>query len=303
MNKAVIVIVNWNTRHLLARCLKSLQETANNAAIAHVFVVDNASTDDSIAQARAAQGNLPITFTSLPHNSGFARANNAALRELQEKTPNTPVLLLNPDTEVNPGALPALLAVLAREPKAGIIGPRLNNPDHTLQPSVRAFPTLAVFLITFFKLNRLFPSLRAWRTYLQHDFDYTRQQTCDQVMGAAFLIRPEVLTAIGLLDEKFWIWFEEVDYCWRVQAAGWQILYTPAAQVTHHGGASFSQLIGIKRTLPWIQSVLRYTSKHLPWYQALLVYLLAPVGVFTAVLASLYHWWRYIMRRITKHES
>ena len=124
---------------------------------------------------------------------------------------------------------------------------------------------------------------------MQTSFDYGQEAYVDQVMGAAFLIRNELLTQIGFLDTAFWIWFEEVDYCKRAQDAGWKILYTPNATVMHHKGASFHQLIGLRKTKPFLASSLVYVKKHLgmPSYAMLLI--LYPAAIAIASMASIAH--------------
>lgn len=282
-----IIIVNWNTGRLLTKCLQSLQQLpeADRSLVSTVFVVDNASSDDSVAQAKKVAGPVPVKWVELRANRGFAAANNVAIKQCS----NEHILLLNPDTEVKPGALPALHKVLGENPAAGIVGCKLLNTDGTLQPSVRAFPTLATFIFMFKKLPRLFPSARLWQNYLRTDFDYAREQTVDQVMGAAFLIRNEVIQKVGLLDETFFVWFEEVDYCRRAKQAGWGVLYTPHAEIIHHGGASFHQLIGLKKSLPWLKSSLHYTRKHLSFAAYTVLLLFSPLALLLALLAAPTH--------------
>jgi len=208
----------------------------------------------------------------------------------------THVWLLNPDTEVQPGALAQLENTLGNEPKAGIVGPRLLNPDDSLQPSVRCFPTLTVFIWLFLKLSRLWTRLPFWRRYMMTAFDYDRPQSVDQVMGAAFLIRDELLgeRGIGLLDENFWIWFEEVDYCKRARQAGWTVRYEPGAEVIHYGGVSFNQLIGLRRTIPFLNSALYYVTRHHSIMARLILSLLYPVALLLTLPASAVH---YFFRR------
>ncbi|HLD25896.1 MAG TPA: glycosyltransferase family 2 protein [Candidatus Andersenbacteria bacterium] len=295
MTQIGISIVNWNTGELLARCLRSLAALpdAERAGIAEVVVVDNASRDRSVAQATVAAAEnadqLRIRLVNLKENAGFARANNIAIERLTRRSPDCHVLLLNPDTEVRTGALPVLLGVLERHERAGIVGPKLLNPDGTLQPSVRAFPSLGVFVCLFLKLHRLSPRLKLWQRYMQADFDYTREQPVDQVMGAAFLIRREVLKVLGGLDEAFWVWFEEVDFCKRARVAGWEAWYTPAGEIVHHGGVSFSQLSSWRRAIPWVRSSLHYASKHFTMIEQVVLLVLAPVALLLSLPAAWFH--------------
>ena len=263
METLTVVIVNWNTGDLLAQCLHSLLALPEKeqTLLRKVVVVDNNSRDDSVTRARRAAGSdSRVQFTVLPQNSGFAHANNIVLSQAGS---DSHVLLLNPDTRVLPGAIQEMMAALVREPGAGVVGPNLLNADFTVQPSVRNFPTWGVLVFFLLKLHRLFPRATFWRRYLQADFDYTQEARVDQVMGAAFLIRRQTLEQVGFLDEGFWIWFEEVDYCRRVHRKGWSVLYTPRAQVIHVGGVSFGQWKSLRRYLQFIRSAARYARKYL----------------------------------------
>lgn len=263
-----IIIVNWNTGALLAGCLRSLTALpeSERALIKKIVVVDNASTDDSLSQAEAAATNLPIDFLKLDENKGFAAANNEALAYLA-KGEVTHALLLNPDTEVLSGALMALHEELQRRPEAGVVGPKLLNTDRSLQPSVRRFPTRLILWLFILKLNRLFSGASFWKHYMAADFDYHKAQTVDQVMGAAMFIRDALLQKgnrrfVGYLDTAMQWWFDDVDYCKRTRDRGWEIWYTPRAQIIHHGGASFNKLSSWPRMLRFNRSALRYAQKH-----------------------------------------
>jgi len=284
--KVAIIIVNWNTGPLLANCLRSLEQLpeAERALIDHVWVIDNASADDSMARAEAAVKHrlLPMTFIVNKENRGFAGANNQALEKI---TPDKPVhaLLLNPDTEVRPGALAAMLDVFGRHSEVGIVGPRLVNPDGSHQGSVRPFPQFPDFLLYMLKLGRFIQSLQ------EGAFDYSRPGYADQVMGAAFLIHYQVLRDIGVLDDGFFTLFEEVDYALRAKEKGWRTYYTPAATIMHVRAASFKQLVGWKKSLPWLKSSLHYAQKHLPAWQVAILYAMVPVTLALMLPASLKH--------------
>lgn len=292
MDKIAVIIVNWNTGKLLTECLESLIKLPEKHLISRVIVVDNGSSDASLTDAQEAVGDnkLPISYISLRENVGFAEGNNTAIKDLKTDGPfDDHILLLNPDTEVKPGALKAMADVLERHQNAGIIGPKLLNADGSHQPSVRHFPTLGIFVLQFLKIHRLLPQLAVWRTYLAEDFDYKKETAVDQVMGAAFLIRDRVITDVGVLDPSFWVWFEEVDYCKRAYAAGWEVWYTPEAEVVHHGGVSFNQLVGFKKAWPWISSSLNYAFKHLGFGTGLTLSLLTPVALVLTIPSMIWH--------------
>lgn len=261
MNKAAIIIVNWNTGDLLSRCLVSIQNLPEIASISRVIVVDNNSHDESVARARqAVSHNNLFHFVELNENAGFAKANNIGFAWVADDNAN--VFLLNPDTEVKPGAVMSMLEALESGTNIGIVGPKLLNPNGSVQESVRRFPSLLILFWFAFKLNKLLPRAGFWQNYMHVGFDYSRQQTVDQVMGAAFLVRRSVWDEIGGLDEGYWIWFEEVDFCKRALNLGFVTLYTPHASVVHHGGLSFGQLGGLQKYRLFIRSALRYARKH-----------------------------------------
>lgn len=295
MNQIGVIIVNWNTGKLLADCLQSLLLTQPLDVISDIIVIDNASSDTSVAQARAAMaqqvGGKLVSFIESTENLGFARANNLGLKKLSQKyqTDKPHVLLLNPDTKVSPTALTNLLTILDTQPKAGIVGPKLLNDDGSLQPSVRRFPTLGTLTILLLKLPRIWPKVGSWRRYLALDLNYEHAQVVDQVMGAAFLIRNTVWNQLPQLDSNYFVWFEEVDYCQRAQQAGWEVWYTPTATVTHYGGVSFNQLVGWSRVKPWLHSTSVYARNHLGLGAAIVVRLLWPVAWLLSIPASLGH--------------
>ena len=296
MDKVSIIIVNWNTGELLANCLRSLMLLPERSLIEHVVVADNASRDDSLKRAeRTIDGWKAVSFISLEQNVRFARANTIGLDSLEVKGRH--ILLLNPDTEMRPGSLKAMVEKLHGNHQVGIVGPKLFNSDGSVQASVRGFPTFTVLAGMFLKFHRLLPGLSLWRRYFASDFDYSREQPVEQVMGACFLIRDELFVDVGSLDEGFWIWFEEVDYCKRAHQAGWTVLYTPAGEVIHHGGVSFHQLFGFKKSWPFIRSALYYARKHFASWKVLVLYTLLPFAVLLILPSGLVH---FAQRKQTK---
>ncbi len=225
-----IVIVSWNTRELLLECLASVY--AAKPMDVEIWVVDNASSDGTAAAVAAAFPEVQLIHNE--QNGGFARANNQAIC----KCTGQYVLLLNPDTKIVASALQSLVEYLEENPACGICGPMLLNPDGTLQESCYPFPTLFREFWRLFKLDRLmsrgvYPMLE-WKT------DEVR--SVDVIQGAAFLIRKTCLDQIGLLDEDYFIYTEEVDLCYRAYRAGWKINWVPEAKVIHYGGQSTRQV-------------------------------------------------------------
>lgn len=284
MQKVSVVIVNWNTGDLLAQCIASIAALPELAMIRHVVVVDNNSADESLNKAKSIGLNA-ATFLPQQQNLGFSKATNLGIRYVHEhEGRDDHILLLNPDTEVRPDAIKNMTAVLSRNSKAGIVGARLSHADGTIQESVRMFPTLSILATLFLKLQRIIPSAPFWKKYMMTNFDYSHEHSVDQVMGAGFLIRNTLIQQIGLLDEQFWIWFEEVDYCKRAKNNGWETVYTPHAEIMHYGGVSFNQLYGAKKTAPFLNSSLVYAKKHLGEFSYAALIALYPIAYAIAIL-------------------
>lgn len=257
----------------MEKCLRSLRFSS---LVLEVIVVDNASADDSVVMVKTT---FPEVMIIANHeNVGFAKANNQGLAVATGRH----LLLLNPDTEVLPGALEKSLRFMEEHSEVGVLGCRLLNTDRTLQPSVRAFPTLVTQALILLKLHHLL----ALKNYLALDFDYEKTQSVDQVMGAFFMIRREVYETLGGLDERFYIWFEEVDYCKSVKEVGFQVWYLAEARVVHHGGQSFNQMMSLKKQRIFNRSLLYYFRKHHQSTSWLVLWCLQPVSLFLAWLAG-----------------
>lgn len=270
-----IITVNWKVKDLLEDCLRSIYEQTKNISF-EVFVVDNNSGDGSVEMVRE---KFPqVNLTASKDNLGFAKGNNVATRDAKGRH----VLLLNPDTKILNNALEKMVKFMDEHPDCGIAGCRLLNPDMSHQPSVRRFPTFLSQALILLKLHHLFPHSSPMRHYLAEDFDYSKAQEVDQVMGAFFMIRREVIEKIGILDEGFWIWFEEVDYCKRAKDAGFKIFYTPATEIIHYYGQSFKQVYNVKKQKDFNKSLTYYFKKHHPLWQRILIWILKPISLALA---------------------
>jgi GT2 family glycosyltransferase len=249
-----VSIVSWNTKDLLRQCLRSL--SAELASIeSEVFVVDNHSSDSSaeIVKAEFPQFNLIRNDT----NRGFAAANNQALA----KSSGHYVLLLNPDAEIKPGAIKTLVDFLEEHERAGIVAPQLLNSDGSIQRSCRQFPTFRGMMFELAGLSRLFPERPEFRQYKMLDWQHDDERQVDQPEGACLLVRRQVIEDVGLFDEGFFMLFEEVDWCYRIKQKGWQIWFTPKAQVIHHYGQSIKQ-VKVKMILSSHKGLYRFWRKH-----------------------------------------
>jgi GT2 family glycosyltransferase len=247
--KLSVIIVSWNTRALLVDCLNSLSGELNGQL--EVVVVDNASDDDTVA---VLKDQFPwVKLIENQVNVGFAGANNQGIKASIGEY----VLLLNPDTVVLSGALETLLKFMDENPGVGAVGSRVLNPDGTLQTSCYPAPTLARELWRLFHLDALW----SFGVYHMDDWPSDVNRQIDVLLGACILLRREVLEQIGLLDEKYFMYSEEVDLCFRVRRAGWPIFWVPEAKIIHYGGQSTSQVAG-EMFLRLYEGKLIYFKKH-----------------------------------------
>lgn len=258
MKTLSIVIVNWNTRELLRKCLTSIYAYPPDASF-EIWVVDNASTDGSVGMIR--QAFPEVNLIENQDNPGFAGANNQAIRKSHAEY----ILLLNPDTEVLPDALATMLAFLRTTPKAGAVGPRVLNPDRTLQTSSYPFPTLSREFWRLFQLD----VFHAYGIYNMHRWSPTQKRKVDVLLGACILLRMQVFDQIGLMCEDYFMYTEEVDMCLRIVRGHWDIYWLPQAEIIHYGGQSTRQA-SRKMFISLYKSKLLYFKKHHGPIQALL---------------------------------
>jgi GT2 family glycosyltransferase len=248
-----VLLVNYRSSALLARCLESLA-AAGVAARCETLVLDNAPLDDAAQELAARHG---ARYVRHPRNLGLGRALNRGMQLGQGRY----FLILNPDIEILPGSVDALVAFLDAHPGVGIVGPRLLNPDGTLQYSARTFYTLKVILLRRSFLGRLFPRTRAVREHLMMDWDHAEARDVDWLLGGAILVRREAVDDVGGMDERFFLYFEDVDWCSRMHRRGWRVVYLPQAQMVHaHQRASARGVLG-RGQRAHLESALRFYEK------------------------------------------
>jgi len=262
-----IVIVNWNVRELLARCLASIRaqtsETvgdllplADSPYFCQTIVVDNASSDGSVAMIR--QDYPWVHLVANDANRGFTQANNQGLALAQGRY----LLLLNPDTEVRPDALRTMIHWMDQHPDVGALGPRVLYPDGSVQPTRRRFPSLATAFLESTFLQEWFPGNRAARRYYVEDRSDDEEQRVDWVVGACIMLRAEAAQEVGGLDEDFFMYSEELDYCFRLRKTGWGVAYLPSAEIVHHEGRSSEQVPTARQYHFDTSKVLFYHKHH-----------------------------------------
>ncbi|NUM47175.1 MAG: glycosyltransferase family 2 protein [Anaerolineales bacterium] len=245
-----IVIVNWNTRELLKKCLASIYSYPPPGSF-EIWVVDNASSDGSVEMVKK---DFPeVNLIENRHNPGFAGANNQAIRQSHAEF----VLLLNPDTEVLPEALKTMVAFMRASPKVGASGSRVLNPDKTLQTSCYPFPTLFREFWRLFHFDVLWP----YGVYDMHTWPTNTPRKTDVLLGAFILVRKEVIDQIGLMSEDYFMYTEEVDWCYRIKKNNWENYWVPTAQIIHYGGQSTSQ-VSRQMFIHLYKSKVLYFKKH-----------------------------------------
>ena len=250
-----VIIVNYKSAALLMRCLRSIE--THLASIQHeVCVVDNASSDGSVTMVKDKFPQHGVIAN--PRNLGFAAAINLGMKH----TTGRFVLWLNPDTELLNAGMPELIEYLAERPQVGIVGPQIVDPDLSIQFSCRSFPSYSTALFNRYSLlTRWLPRNRYSRRYLYNGWDHASVSPVDWVSGACLLHRRSVACDLGGLDERFFLYGEDVDFCRRAHQTGWRVHYNPALRVLHHIGGS-SRQTRYRSILERHRSMWHYYTKH-----------------------------------------
>lgn len=253
-----ICILTLNAQPYLRNCLESIKK--HDAGLSYeIIVVDNGSNDGTLAML---QSNYPeISVIANSENLGFTKPNNQAIAIAKS---SKYILILNPDTVIYESSLQNLIAFADRHPQGGVFGPKVLNDDGTFQKHCkrgegRPWDTFAYF----FGLSKLFPKNKLFSGYLQTHLDENQTHEVPAISGCCMLIRRETIDQIGMLDEDLFAYQEDTEYCVRARKAGWQVYYTPSAQITHFGGKGGSRAQPYKAIYKWHQSYYIYYRKHL----------------------------------------
>ncbi len=252
-----ICIVTYQARDYLRDCLNSLYAHAPNGEY-EIIVVDNHSTDGTIEML---ESQFPqVQLIKNPTNNGFTAPMNQALRQAQGQY----LLQLNPDTIVHDQALNQLIQFMQSHPKVGICGPKVLNTDGSLQKPCRRGESTPWAVITYFLgLSSLFPKSKLFGGYLMNYLDEDEINEVDGVAGSCMLLRREVIDQIGYLDERFFAYQEDADFCFQARQAGWKVYYVPTAQITHYGGQGGSRVQPYRSIFEWHRSYWLYYRKNL----------------------------------------
>lgn len=250
-----VVIVTYNSVRLIDECLTSLLGHPPVRQSMQVWVVDNASRDGTAAH--VVQYYPSVRVLENRRNLGFAGGCNRGIRASTGRY----ALLLNPDARVCAGTIDTMVSYLEDLPKVGAVGPRMVGLDGRVQPSCRSFPTLRAVVLRGTGLDRLFPNSQSVRRYLLSDWDHQQARQVDWVLGGCMLLRRQALDQVGLFDEGFFMYYEDIDWCLRAKRAGWQVHYVPDAQVVHFYQRDSAR--GVNRLLFYhTRSIARLFLKH-----------------------------------------
>ncbi|RKY06238.1 MAG: glycosyltransferase family 2 protein [Planctomycetota bacterium] len=280
--KLSIIIVNWNVCELLEGCLRSIFSRPPSAPF-EVIVVDNASSDDSVPMIKREFPEVAVIENS--GNPGFAAANNQGIKEARGQY----LMLLNPDTRVHADAFDIMIRELDADPSVGACGPKILNPDGSVQMGPGSLPTFRSLLYSKTILRKTGLFRRHYLELKKRNFDLneSEQGFVNKLSGAAVMLRSEVFDQIGLLDESFFMYYEDTDLFYRAMQAGWKPLYLPDAKITHIGGQSSNQISAQKKLLLY-QSLFIFLRKHVGTYKILLFSLAFKPAFFLRVIGDLF---------------
>ena len=249
-----IIIVTWNSQEFIRNCLDSIFLLPDKVGY-EIMVVDNGSSDDT---PKIVQEFYPkVNLIENRENLGYAKANNQGMEESQGKY----ILLLNPDTQLMENSLASMYEFMEGNPWVGALGPKLLNPDKSIQPSCREFPSFSTLIWEFSGLSIAFHKSRIFGRWRMGYFTFDQPREVDQPMGSCLMLKRETLNDVGFFDENFPMFFNDVDLCFRIKNAGWKIYFFPNAQVIHHKGASTRK---VKRRMIWLSHLAFYKffKKH-----------------------------------------
>ncbi len=274
-----IIIVNYNAEKFLKDCIKSIYTETKGISF-DIWVVDNASCDNSVQMVKECFPEVKLIENT--QNVGFAKANNMAV----SKSEADYVLLLNPDTLILGNAVEKMVEFMDKNPQVGISGCKVLNKDGTLQFACRrSIPTPKVAFFRLAGLSKLFPNSRIMAKYNLTYLDPDKSSEVDSVSGSFLMIRREVIDSIGLLDEQFFMYGEELDWCLRAKKAGWKVMYWPYAEIIHYKGEC-TRFNSRRATFEFYRSMYLFHRKHFARHYSCVVNSVIYIGIILKAIIS-----------------
>ena len=260
------VIVNWNAKQHLQKCLRSISSSCAGLSY-EIILVDNASSDGSPEMVTTEFPGVRLIANA--DNVGFAAANNQGTAIAQSRY----FALVNPDVEVFAGTLQRLIALMDANPEIGVLGPKVLNADLTLQPSCRTFPSLRSWFFRALALDTTFPRSRFFGDHFMTHWSHEEVRDVDILSGCFWLIRRRAHEDVGGLDTRFFMYAEDMDLCRRYRQAGWRVTFNPGAEIIHYGGAS-SGTAPVRFWIEQQRANLQYWKKHHGFASTAVLYLI-----------------------------
>lgn len=278
-----IIIVNYNAKSYLENCLESIYANLSaKETTFEVIVVDNNSTDDSIQMVREKFPNVKLIENE--RNEGFIKANNKGIIASKGEY----VLSLNNDTVVLPGALEELTNFMDCHPDAGACGAKVLNSDGSIQHQCkRGFPTISSALSYFLGLHKVFPKSKFFGHYLMTYLDPNQINEVDSLSGACLMVRREVINHVGIMDEDYIMYGDDLDWCYRIKKAGWKIYYVPDARIIHYGGMGGSRALPYRNIWEFHRSMVIFYKKHFSKNRSLFLNWFVYGGIWLKAITNL----------------
>jgi len=275
-----IIIVSWNVKDLLQKCLQSIYGKTQGLEF-EVFVVDNASKDGSSQMVLKEFSQATLISSNV--NLGFGKANNLALEQASGKY----ILFMNPDMELIENSFPKLVELMDKDPKIALATCQLIYPDGSRQKNVKNNPGLCDQLLILLKLHHFFQP-KCLKRYLAKDFDYEKEREVKQIMGAFIFANGEIIKQMGGWDADYFLWWEDLDLCKRIQDSDYKIVYFPKTKIIHHEAKSFEQQMSLEKQKNFNRGMRIYFKKHGSLLAYSLIYLLSLLGLFLAYLSQIF---------------
>jgi len=282
-----IITVDWNVKDLLVKNFESIFELTKDVEY-EVIVVDNGSTDGSVEEfnkkfaSEIEAGKLKVIDTKT--NNGFAKGNNIGY----EAAKGDIVLFMNPDMKLVENSFKILIDYLNTHPDVGAVGCTLNYPDRTLQKTVKNLPTFFSQVIILLKLHHFLYNLKSVQDFLQREFDYTKEQQVEQLMGAFVMMKRETFEKIGKWDDDYFLWWEDIELAYDLKENNVKVMYAPITTVIHYESKSAVQNTSLTRQKRFNKAMIVYFKKHGTKSQVLILKLLQPFSLFLAWLTQIF---------------